>query len=196
MKNMVTCTKRTYNIQTSDGVQIEVESKRTLSDEITAMLLKDDKDIGSFLDNCNIVNIDFVDKKTSLYKNRRDKKLKKRLSKKHIAKKVEKDKEKTINDRDTQSDNECPLSPYDRINMMIKMEGEFTRLDYQKFMEEKGYKMSDFMGHEDIKDAILLKRISPTGERLEKGRKVYRIIDVMPIEKYMYRKILKNHTRN
>ena len=73
------------------------------------------------------------------------------------------------------------------------MEGEFTRLDYQKFMEDKGYKMSNFMGYGDIEDAVMLKRITPTGEKIGKGRKKYRIIDAVPVEQYMFRKILNNY---
>ncbi len=209
MGNIVTCIKRIYNIQMSNGIKMEVESEKPLSGVTTAKLLEDDSDISTFLENVKILDIKVPQEKAVAYRNtsykkKPDKKLKKKAKLKKGAKlkksaklKKEKrtlDREITPVDADIQSGNRLNrLTPCDRINMMISMDGEFTRLDYQKFMEDKGYKMSNFMGYGDIEDAVMLKRIAPTGEKIGKGRKKYRIIDVMPVEQYMYRKILKNH---
>ncbi len=201
MGNIVTCIKRIYNIQMSNGIKMEVESEKPLRGVTTAKLLEDDSDISSFLENVKILDIKvpqekvIAHRKTS-YKKKPSKKLKKnaKLKKKAIIEKIEREGlDFTHNQQGTNVQSENRLTPYDRINVMITMEGEFTRLDYQKFMEDKGHKMSDFMGHGDIEDAVLLKRIAPTGDKIGKGRKKYRIIDVMPVEQYMYRKILKNN---
>lgn len=85
------------------------------------------------------------------------------------------------------------LTPCDRINMMITMEGEFIRKDYMKFLEDKNYRMTDFMGYGDIEEALLLGKIELTGERVGKGNRKYRVIDTRPIEQYTYRKMKKSH---
>jgi hypothetical protein len=194
MGNIVTCIKRIYNIQMPNGIKMEVESEKPLSGVTTAKLLEDDSEISTFLENIKILDIKVPQEKAIVhgntsYKKKPSKKLKK-------SAKVKKDKRSldrkiAPGETDIQSGNR--LTPCDRINMMITMEGEFTRLDYQKFMEDKGYNMSNFMGYGDIEDAVMLKRIATTGEKIGKGRKKYRIIDVMPVEQYMYRKILKTH---
>ena len=178
----------------SNGIKMEVESEKPLSGVTTAKLLEDDSDISSFLENVKILDVkaphETVHKR---YKNKPKKKLKK-LKKNFLKKErggLDLVPEEQLEDKTPEKEN-C-LTPCDRINTMITMEGEFTRLDYQKFMEDKGCKISDFMGHGDIEDAILLKRIATTGEKIGRGRKKYRIIDVMPVEQFMFRKILKNH---
>jgi hypothetical protein len=176
-----------------NGIKMEVESEKPLSGVTTAKLLEDDSEISTFLENIKILDIKVpqervIDKKAS-YKKKPSKKLKK--SAKLKKEKIAVDRKIVPGETEVQSGNR--LTPCDRINMMIAMEGEFTRLDYQKFMEDKGYEMSNFMGYGDIEDAVMLKRIVTTGEKIGKGRKKYRIIDVMPVEQYMYRKILKNN---
>src|SRR3990167_10575350 len=204
MGNIVTCIKRIYNIQMSNGIKMEVESEKPLSGATTAKLLEDDSDISSFLENVKILDVKVPNEKVVVHrkKKKNSKKLKTKAKlkreKRDLLKKIEHDGPDLTHSQprggdigDIQSENR--LTPCDRINMMITMEGDFTRLDYQKFMEDKGHEMSDFMGHGDIEDAVMLKRISPTGEKIGKGRKKYRIIDVMPVEQYMYRKILQNN---
>lgn len=201
MGNIVICTKRTYQIQMSNGIKMDVESEKPLSGATTAKLLEDDNDIGSFLENIKILDVKAPKERvTILKKSSYKKRLKKKLKKSATQKKMRRSvldlvpKEQEIDQEGTASEkSESRLTPCDRINIMITMEGEFTRLDYQKFMEDKGHKMSDFMGHGDIEEAVLLKRIAPTGEKIGKGQKRYRIIDVMPVEQYMFRKILKSH---
>ena len=164
-----------------NGIKMEVESEKPLSGATTMMLLKDDSDIGSFLENVKILDVKIPNEMTIVNrKARMSSKKKRRKKQEDIAGPV-----------DVQSENK--IAPCDRINMMTTIQGEFTRLDYQKFMEDKGYKITDFMGHGDIEDAIMLKRIAPTGEKIGKGRRKYRIIDVVPVEQYMYRKMLKNY---
>lgn len=206
MGNIVTCIKRIYNIQMPNGIKMEVESEKPLSGATTAKLLQDDSEISIFLENVKILDIKVppekaVAHKNTTYKKKPGKKLKRnaKLKKKALREKIEREgldfphgeKGNIQGGTDVQSENR--LAPCDRVNMMITMEGEFTRLEYQKFMEDKGHKMSNFMGYGDIEDAIMLKRIAPTGEKIGRGRKKYRIIDTVPVEQYMYRKILQNH---
>lgn len=200
MGNIVTCIKRVYHIQIPNGIKMEVESEKPLSGITTAKLLEDDSEISTFLENIKILDVKVPQKNAAVhrkisYNKKPDKKLKKKAKLKKSAKlKKERralDREIAPGETDVRSGNR--LTPCDRINMMITMDGEFTRLDYQKFMEDKGHEMSNFMGYGDIEDAVMLKRIVPTGEKIGRGRKKYRIMDVMPVEQYMYRKILKNH---
>lgn len=199
MGNIVTCIKRIYNIQMPNGIKMEVESEKPLSGATTAKLLEDDSEISTFLENIKILDVKVPNEKTIVnrntsYKKKPSKKLKRGAKIKRGAK-LRKEKralEREISPGETDVQSGNRLTPCDRINMMITMEGEFTRLDYQKFMEDKGHKMSNFMGYGDIEDAVMLKRITPTGEKIGKGRKKYRVMDVMPVEQYMFRKILNN----
>ena len=194
MGNIVTCIKRIYNIQMSNGIKMEVESEKPLSGVTTAKLLEDDSEISTFLENVKILDIKVPREKVVVHRNTSYKKNPgKKLKKSAKLKKENRSLERDIAPGETDIQSKNRLTPCDRINMMITMEGEFARLDYQKFIEDKGHKMSDFMGHGDIEDAVLLKRIAPTGDKIGRGCKKYRIIDVMPVEQYMYRKILKNH---
>lgn len=199
MGNIVTCIKRIYNIQMPNGIKMEVESEKPLSGATTAKLLEDDNEISTFLENIKILDVKISKEKAIIrrntsYNNKPNKKLKKGAKPRNgtIFKKknINLDRKIAPGDKNVQSENR--LTPCDRINMMITMDREFTRLEYQKFIEDKGYKMSNFMGYGDIEDAVLLKRISPTGEKIGRGRKKYRIMDIIPVEEYMYRKILKN----
>ncbi len=200
MGNIVTCIKRIYNIQMPNGIKMDVESEKPLSDATTAKLLEDDSEIGIFLENIKILDINIPQEKMVAHSNKKLKKRAKLKIEKRSKLKIEKRSKLKREKRDLlekkTGDNDRSvnrLNPPDRVNMMITMGGEFTRIDYQKFMEDKGYKMSDFMGYGDIEDALMLKRIVPTGEKIGKGRKKYRIIDVMPVEQYTYKKMLKIH---
>lgn len=194
MGNIVTCIKRIYNIQMPNGIKMEVESEKPLSGATTAKLLEDDSEISTFLENVKILDVKVPNEKVSIHRNTSYKKKPgKKLKKGAKLKKKKRTLEREISPGETDVQSGNRLNPCDRINMMITMEGEFTRLDYQKFMEDKGYKMSNFMGYGDIEDAVMLKRIVTTGEKIGKGRKKYRIIDVMPVEQFMFRKILNNY---
>jgi hypothetical protein len=196
MGNIVTCIKRTYNIQMPNGIEMNVESEKPLNGVTTARLLKEDSDISTFLENVKILDIKDINvhHEKIVHKNRQNKKPGKKLKKivkLHNGLDTQGGQDITPGDTDVQSKN--ALTPCQRINAMITMEGELTRLDYQKFMDDRGHKISDFMGYTDIENAVMLKRITPTGERIEKGRKKYRIIDVMPVEEYTFRKMMNNH---
>lgn len=217
MENMVTCTKRIYQIQMSNGIKMDVESEKPLSGATTAKLLEEDSDIGSFIENIKILDVKIPQEKATVHKKSLHKKKSKKGLKKAKKVRLKKIKHGTLEivpkdqEVDSETDSETDsgvnsdittpeksnnkLTPCDRINKMITMEGEFTRLDYQKFMEEKGHKVSDYMGHGDIEDAVTLKLITPTGEKIGKGCKKYRIIDAMPVEQFMFRNILKNNKK-
>lgn len=209
MGNAIQCIKRIYRIHTPTGVKMDIERDEPLSEAATAKLLEEDYGIKSFLEKCNILSVEISEnahinnsrhrskKKTSL-KRIRHKELedtgKAREEHREDVNSEEQDirpeKNPTIGDI-IQSGNRP--TPCDRINMMITMEGEFTRKDYQKFMEDKNYRMTDCSGYGDIEDALLLRKIELTGEKIGKGYRKYRMIDTRPVEQYMYRKTKKSH---
>lgn len=179
-KNLVECVKRTYRVQTSGGIKMEIESGKVLSGLTTTKLLEEDCEINSFLENCKIIDVEIPSSKVKKYYKKKAKPRKKQ--------KIDVEPVPDIQDIEVKN----RITPCDRINLMIAIGGEFTRIDYQKFMEDKGHKMSNFMGHEDIESAMLLRRIEPTGEKIGRGLRKYRITDTMPVEEYMFRKIVKN----
>lgn len=217
MEDTIQCIKRIYRIQTATGVRMEVERNEPLSEATTAMLLDEDHEIKSFLGKCNILSVEIPENEKHQIAKRTRRAKKKNILKRIRHKEWKQPKEIKIQPDDTgkliaeeeqeakpeeQEVIESPnvemaksanrLTPCDRINMMITMEGEFTRKDYMKFMEDKNYRMTDFMGYGDMEEALLLGKIELTGEKIGKGNRKYRIIDTRPIEQYAYRKMKKS----
>ena len=91
MGNIVECIKRTYRIQTPNGIKMEVESEKLLSGATTARLLEDDSYISSFLENCKILDVKSHQEKAIFhkelsYKRKSDKNLKNKVRLKKKAK--------------------------------------------------------------------------------------------------------------
>lgn len=194
MGSIIECIKRTYSIQTSDGIKLEVENEKPLSGAITARLLKEDSEIGFFFEKCKILDIDISRKKrTKEVKqfHKRSAKKSKTRKKKRLREELEEE-TKPILEEPLEQQVQEKLSPLDRLNILLNMEGEFTRHDYQKFMKDLGYDMSNFMGHEDIESAVLLNKVEPTGEKIGKNLKIYRIIDTNIVGRDVYNG-LKEH---
>lgn len=212
MGSIIECIKRIYRVQTPNGVKMDVESEeRSLSGAITAKLLQEDNEISSFFEKCKILGVNILheekiskDRVHTLEKGslldsahkKSKKRLKKHKKEKKTYKKNRKEQKKAkleiseIKIEELQE--EKRLSPFERLNVLLKMEGEFTRPDYQKFMEVATQKMSDYMGHEDIEAALLLKKIEITGEKVGGFRK-YKVIDTNPVDKDTYKQIIKEH---
>ena len=179
MGSIIECVKRIYNIQTSNGIKVQIESDKHLNRQTTAKLLENDneiKDISSILENCKILDIEKVFDKISTHK----------------KSKIRRKKTSNISESRPDIDN-ATLAPYQRFSKLIQMQGEFTRIDYQKLIEDSGRKISDYMGYGDIEDAVALRRIEPVGKRVPKQFIKYIVTDSRPIEEYEYREMMKNH---
>lgn len=166
MGSIIECVKRIYKIQTPNGIEIKVESEeRPISGVMTAKLLQEDKEICFFFEKCKILRIENIRK--------------------------EEIKEEEIKEDEEPIYRQIP--PFDRINMILKIEGDFTRLDYQKLMKDSGYNISNFMGHGDMEDALLLRRIERTGEKIGKGLRKYKVINTTPVDNDMYREMKRQN---
>lgn len=166
--NIIECVYRRYRVQSPGGVTIEVESTKPLSGRTTHVLLEEDNEIGSFFENHKIIDVISV----------------KNQPKKPVYK------QKTIRAERP----EVSINPLDRVNHMLQMPDQFTRLDYQKYMRtEHKIKLSDFMGHNDIEAALALNKLEVMG-RFRRLRQ-YRIKDQTEIDKDQYRTILRDQKR-
>lgn len=199
MGSIIECIKRIYRIQTPNGIKMDVESEeRSISGTITAKLLQEDTEISSFFEKCKILDVNVFQEG----KARKDKE--RVIEKGSLTDLIRKSKKKLKKHKETKKTSEAPkikieelkgeyvLAPFERLNVLLKMEGEFTRIDYQKFMVDTTQKMSDFMGHEDIEVALLLKKIEVIEEKTGRLRK-YRVIDTNPVDRDTYRQMIKEH---
>lgn len=179
MGSIIECVKRIYNIQTSNGIKVQIESDKHLNRQTTAKLLENDneiKEISSILENCKILDIEKVLDNISAHK----------------KSEIRREETRNISESRPGIDN-ITLTPYQRFSRLIQIQGEFTRIDYQKLIEDSGHKISDYMGHGDIQDAVTLKRIEPVGKRISRQFTKYTVTDSTPIEEYKYREMMKNH---
>lgn len=164
--NIIECIYRRYRVQSPGGMTIEIESKKPLSGRATRTLLEEDNDIGSFFENYKIIEISNVES----------------LPEKRVPEigRFSKSREKNIN-------------PLERLNYLLQMPGEFTRVDYQSYIQTRyRVKMSNFMGHNDIEAALALNKLEIIGKVKTRGLRQYRIIDQTEINKDQYRSILKS----
>lgn len=166
--NIIECIYRRYRVQLPGGTTIEVESTKPLSRQTTHVLLDEDNEIGSFFENHKIINVVNVENRP----------------KKPVYK------QKTIRAEKS----EVSINPLDRVNHMLQMPDQFTRLDYQKYMQtEYKVKLSTFMCHNDIETALALNKLEIMG-RFHRLRQ-YRIKDQTEIDKDQYRTILRDQKR-
>ncbi len=195
MGSIIECVKRIYKIQTPDGIEIKIESEeRSISGVMTAKLLQEDKEICFFFEKCKILGIENIRKEEKQEKRDRSKKKKREdtITKKDLEIQVI----ETSEIQETKEGEEPlrgHLGPFERLNMMLKIEGDFTRVDYQNLLEDSGYRISNFMGHGDMEDALLLRRIERTGEKIGKGLRKYKVIDVTPVNDDMYREMRRQY---
>lgn len=202
IKSEIECVKRVYRIRTPSGMMMEVESKeKPISEVMTQKLLREDEEVHDFFDGCKRLKLvihhreSISEEWSSPEKIHRkpDKKFKKlknvEIRERH--RKEPKNSKSDLNAGIKEFRDAMRLEPFERINVLLRMEGEFTRYDYQRFMEEGKQKMSNFMGHDDIRAAMLLGKIEAAGGKEGKGLRRYRVIDQSPIDKDEYRQAVK-----
>ena len=164
--NTIECICRKYRVQAKGGMIIELESTKPLSEQLTNELLQEDDDINSFFSNHKIMYVGQM--ATIPIKNLQDNEVENKL----IPNKVR-------------------YSPMQRLNSMLKMKGEFTRDDYQKYMFEKyGVTIEKFKAHYDIRDALSYKRLEIAESKGGRSRK-YRVLDPTEMDEDTYKSLMR-----
>jgi hypothetical protein len=162
--NIIECICRKYRVQTRNGMIVEVESTKPLSEQTTQKLLHEDDDIDLFFSTHNIMAIRHM--VMTPINNNQEKKIEGKLTPKNGR-----------------------FTPRQRLNHILKMTGEFTRNDYQKHMLDKyGVIIPKFMAHTDIKGAIVAKRLEIVEGKVGRERK-YRVIDPTDVDNTLYKTI-------
>lgn len=165
-ENIIECIGRKYRVQTRGGMIVEVESTKPLSSKLTHELLQEDNDINSFFSEHKIMSIRQMVTPT------------KNIQEKEIESK--------------RTPKRGKFSPRQRLNNLLKMKGVFTREDYQKHMLEiYGVKIEKFMAYDDIRDAIVAKRLEITEGKIGRARK-YRVLDPTDIDENLYKTLMKD----
>lgn len=167
-ETVIECVGRRYRVNMPGGIVTEVESTKPLSRQMNRDLLEEDNEIGSFFSNYKITSV------------------------RHVVTPMKNDvKHEEIVNKHV-SDKKM-LTPRQRINALLKMSGEFTRDDYQKYMlDAHGVKIAKFMAYDDIRDAIKVKRLILTGEKSGRA-KTYKVVDAVEVDEQLYKTIIKEH---
>ncbi len=160
----IECTCRKYRIRTNEGMIIDVESKKPIGEKAIGQLLQEVNEIDSFFSNFRIMNI----RQEILIS--------------------ENNPQKT----ETHYSNQDKFGPMERINILLKIEGEFTNKDYMRFLfDEYNVKIARYVAFDDIITAIRSRRVERIGKS---GRcHTYRVIDPSSIDKNTYMSILKDN---
>lgn len=167
-ETIIECIRRTYRINTPGGMIAEVESTKPLSIQLTHELLEEDKEIDSFFANHKIIGMRHM------------------VASQEIQAKERNVAEKIIY-------NHGSMTPRQRLNNLLKMKGEFTREDYQKYMFEiNRIKIKNFMAYHDLRDAIKSKRLVITDGKSGRLQK-YKVIDPADIDEQLYKTIINEH---
>jgi hypothetical protein len=166
---IIECVCRRYRVQMPGGMVTEVESTKPLTVQMNHELLEEDNEINSFFAHHKIMSIRHM--VTSPTKQVQERKTTHGL----------------VLGKDT-------FSPRQRLNHLLKMKGEFTRHDYQKYMlDTHRVKIATYMAYDDLRSAMRAKRlekIEPKSGRLQK----YKILDPVEIDENLYRSIIiKDH---
>jgi hypothetical protein len=169
---VIECVCRRYRVQMPNGMVTEVESTKPLSVQMNHELLEEDNEIDSFFAHHKIMSLRHI-------VSQNDKQVQER-----------KMTDKILFDKGS-------LSPRQRLNHLLKMKGEFTREDYQKYMlDVNRVKIEKFMAYDDLRDAIRIKRLEKIPERSGRLQK-YKVLDPVEIDENLYREIIieehKNH---
>jgi len=170
MDNMVVCTYRRYRVQTPGGMIVEVESDKPLSTQLNAKLLEEEPEIDEFFKHHKILGARQI-VRSNIGQN------------KDIAGVAE---PRIIA-------NDGNLTPRQRLNQLLKMNGEFTRQDYiNSLFTNFRYKLNKWTSHNDIKDALQLNKIQIISERKGKRSRLYKVIDTTEVEESLYSKLLQD----
>lgn len=163
LKNQIICIARKYQIKMSDGTEIEIDSNKPFDEYETEELLKKDKELQYFLNNFNITGIRNI--KSSSNEDKNEEKENKIDDSKKENTKIDKDKI-----------NENYLNPEQRLNILLKTKDEFTIRDYQKLIQENGYKISYITARSDIEKALNRRKIKFLNKEGKKAVK-YKVLE-------------------
>lgn len=165
---IIECVCRVYRVKMPGGLIAEVESTKPLSIQMTHELLEEDKEIDSFFAHHKITGMRHI-----------------------VASQETQVKESKIAEKNLF--NQGRLSPRQRINSLLKMKGEFTRNDYQKYMlDVNRVKIEKFMAYDDLRDAIRLKRLVKIEEKSGRVHK-YKVIDPVDVDEQLYKTMINEH---
>lgn len=165
---IIECICRIYRVHMPGGIVADVESIKPLSIQMTHELLEEDNEIDSFFSHYKITGL------------------------RHVVTPIEKviQNDEIVNKRVF---SQRGLSPMQRLNSLLKMNGEFTREDYQKYMfDMHRIKIEKFMAYDDLRDAIKAKRLVKVEEKSGRMQR-YKVIDPIEIDEQLYKTIIKEH---
>lgn len=158
----IECVLRKYHIHIPGGSILEVESTKPISEEETKRLLEEDDGISNFFRHYKITG--YLHPVNSLRRARQD--------------------------NEPRPDPAKPLTPRQRVNLLLEMKGEFTRNEYIEHMKGIGYDMTKWMAHVDFNNAVNLKRL----EIVDDTRRAikYRVIDPIQVDEPLFKQLLKD----
>lgn len=158
----IECVLRKYHIHIPGGSVLEVESTKSISEEGTKMLLEEDNGISNFFRHYKITG--YLRPVIAPIKARQE--------------------------NEPRPDPAKPLTPRQRVNLLLEMKGEFTRNDYMEYMKGLGYDATKWMIHCVVNDAIRLKRLELTDD---KGRlHKYKVVDPTPADESLFKQLLRD----
>lgn len=156
-ENTIECIGRRYRVYTKGGMTLDVESSKKLSDKLNDALLKEDDAIKNFFSNNNIMNIRQV-----------------------VMVPSNKPQERPFENKLTPKGGR--FTPKQRLNHLLNMKGEFSRIDYQKYMFDiHGVVIERYTAYDDIRDAIASNRLKITEEKIGRARK-YKVVDPINVD--------------
>jgi hypothetical protein len=168
MENIVECIYRRYRVQTPGGMIVEVESDLPLSTQLNAKLLEEEPEIDEFFKHHKILG-----------------------ARQLIRSNISQQKANLAEPRIIAKDG--TLSPRQRLNQLLKMKGEFSRQEYiDSLFTNFHYKLNKWTSHNDIRDALHLKKIEVITERKGQRGRLYKVIDPVEIEESLYKTLLQD----
>lgn len=208
-ETIVECVKRVYRITVPGVATIEMENNKTLNVSDTVRLLQEElgiRDVVSVFRDLYITDVK-VSPSSILelisaedVEQPHDLRL---LSAEDVAAEKDDWSEKAdtgdLTEKDEKPDNieesigQNMLTPLERLNCMIQIEGEFIRDDYIRFLEEKKVEITKWMSYDDISRAMILKKIEIAQKKRPKEYVRYKVIDSDPINEDTYRQEMRKY---
>jgi hypothetical protein len=217
-ETVVECIKRIYRITVPGVATIEMESNNILSVSDTVRLIQEElgiNDVISVFRNLNIIDVKMTPSSILELISAKDVEQPRTIrllssedvipEKDEVSEKgdtegyTEKGDTAEHTEKDKKPDNtgECIEqdipTPLQRLNYMIQIEGEFTREDYIRFLEDKKVEISQWISHDDINRALILKKIERTEKRRPKEYVKYKVIDSDPIDEDTYQQTMRKY---
>lgn len=158
----IECVLRKYHIHVPGGSILEIESTKPISEEETKRLLEEDNGISDFFRHYKITGY---------------------LHPVIVPRKVRQDNE-------PRPDPAKPLTPRQRVNLLLEMKGEFTARDYVKYMKNLGHDVTKWMMHCDTNNAMELKRLKIVDDT--RRLCIYKVVDHMPVDESLFVQLLKD----